>query len=149
MAGSSTLPRARHPSSRALPGGAEAGGQRDPLAFCHRADRLCLLHAQRREEPAAAQGAPVPLTGQDVADRHALPLPLVEQDHLGGAQIAVGDALLERGPGMPYPVGARERIEALIAPAVTSPRVHLGTSNSWRGWLASTVPTRNGARELG
>jgi hypothetical protein len=49
----------------------------------------------------------VALARKDVADAHARDLPLVKQDHLRGAQIALGDSPLEVGADVPYAIRAR------------------------------------------
>src|SRR3954447_17191103 len=120
--------------------GAEWCPQRQPLALGHRADRLALVKADGRENPPAAHVAPLSLAQEHVSDRHALELPRVEQDHIGGAQMPVGDAPLELGAGLAYPVGAREGLVALPGLDVDRRRVHLASNCRVGGYIIR--PTR-------
>src|SRR4051794_12661918 len=120
-------------------GWVESCSQRHPLALGHRADRLALLKSHGGEHPPAAHGAPASLAHEQIGDRHAADLPWVEQDHLRGAHMPVGDAALELGPCMAYPVGARKGIDALPRRDIDRPRVQV-TSKLLRGWIRTSVP---------
>src|SRR4051794_8085913 len=104
------------PSGIGLLGGcasAELRGQRQPLALCHRADRLARRKACGIEQPPAAHLAPLSLAHEHIGDRHALDIPWVAQDYLCGAYLAVRDTPLDVGAGEAGPVGAGEGLDAL------------------------------------
>ena len=80
-------------------------GEKVTLALGQRADRLDLAHAVALEELAAPRAAPASLRHEQLSDRPPAGRVGAFEDHVGGGDLAVGDASLELGASQANRVG--------------------------------------------
>jgi hypothetical protein len=86
----------------------EDGGHRYALTRGHRTDALVVADGHRQQELVAAFPAPLALAEQNLGDRHALELPAVAQDNLGGCELTACDSPLDERARPADPIGALE-----------------------------------------
>src|SRR5215207_5021435 len=120
-AGSGPAPRLRSCGRARVRG--EHGRHCDALTRGHRTDALVVADGHGQQKRVAAFPAPSTLAEQNLGDRHALDLPAVAEDNLGGCQVTACDSPLDECARPPDLIGALE-CPRMLRTTATRRRIH-------------------------